>query len=163
MKIEARIIVRRNEHMITSLPLSSPNLCEASISAATPPCEVIIWIHGQTIRTLTTDERAALISKHRPTADTIRDQIREIVDSVSYAAAFSEDWLVKFGRRVETRDGIDATWGFPIEDDKTMWLRIRRSGGDWWLTSTVIHPRHKDDPFGDVILAMSPPWLTRAA
>ncbi len=136
MSTPPRIIVRRAGNLFSTLPLTSPNLCISSTRAAVlEPSEVYITIHGQNVRTLTAEERAALATKDRGTADGIRDEIdalsAKIVDGVVRLES------VRDQLPASKRDDPKAFWAIPVSEGRTLFVTLKRFDNAWWLTSAV--------------------------
>ncbi|MGO7266105.1 hypothetical protein [Rhizobium johnstonii] len=138
MTTEARIIIRSTADgtISQSYEFSAINLCEASIRAALLNfSEVLVWIDGKTVRTISATERAALALKDRATAHEIRDEINAFLSKLVNGKEYLESrWN---GMTAAQREDAKATWIIPGISGGSMLATLSRLSGTWRLVSIV--------------------------
>ncbi|MBY3575443.1 hypothetical protein GUK30_32675 [Rhizobium leguminosarum] len=137
MTTEARIIIRSTADgtISQSYEFSAINLCEASIRAALLNfSEVLVWIDGKTVRTISVTERAALALKDRATAYEVRDEINAFLSKLVNGKEYLESrWN---GMTAAQREEAKAMWIIPGIRGGSIFATLGRLSGNWWLLST---------------------------
>lgn len=145
MTTEARIITRSTaDGTITrSYEFSAINLCMASFDAALLTySEILVWIDGKTVRTISKTERAALAIRDRDVAYQIRDEINDFVSKLVDGKEYLESrWeLMTAAQRAEAK----ATWIVPGINGGSIFATLGRLSGNWRLLSTTPLPQVVD-------------------
>ncbi|MGR9293601.1 hypothetical protein ACU8OS_35135 (plasmid) [Rhizobium leguminosarum] len=135
---EARIITRSTADgtIAHSYEFSAKNLCEASIRASVViHTEILIWIDGKTVRTISKTERATLALKDRDTAYEIRDEIIAFVSKLVDGKEYLESRWQKM--TAAQREDAKAIWIIPVISGGSIFATLGRIGDYWRLISTT--------------------------